>query len=165
MTINENLARAFDWSLANYRGQVSPMAADLNTVIPFQIVIDTTTPVVEIPIAYSVSDEVLSRNDKIVIPLNVEGGWRSCGSVETAVKTLFNREPYSGTRLNKIKTNKDEVFYGVRGLLLDENFDVLMMVTRTGYDADTHTWKTKLHLLCRGYHLSRFVQDCRFQRS
>jgi len=62
----------------------------------------------------------------VVIPLYTSEQVRTCSGAETILKH-FSR--YNFSRLNKVVTPKGETYYGNSGIILDDNFNPLILTT------------------------------------
>lgn len=84
---------------------------------------------------------------KIVIPLAVDNYVRTVSGAETMLKH-FSRNPSYNARVNKVTTPKGEVYYGNSGIVLDKEFQPLMLVTveMSRNDAGYFRGKTKVYL-------------------
>lgn len=63
---------------------------------------------------------------EIVIPLSIDSFTKNCSGADTIIRH-FNRFYIGGTRLAKAHTPKGEVYYGANGVILDKNFNPLML--------------------------------------
>lgn len=68
------------------------------------------------------------KNFKAVIPLGVDYHGRQCAGAETMLK-YFTRFYNYNCRLGKVSTPKGEVYYGANGIILDKDFNPLMVTT------------------------------------
>lgn len=77
-------------------------------------------------------DNILNRisgdNCDIVLPLCIDPYRRSCSGAETIIKH-FVRFYAGNARLAKAVTPKGEVYYGAGGIILDKDFNPLMVAT------------------------------------
>lgn len=65
---------------------------------------------------------------EIVVPLALDGYVKTCSGADTIIRH-FSRFYAGGTRLARTQTPKGEVYYGANGLILDKNFNPLMLAT------------------------------------
>lgn len=70
----------------------------------------------------------LSQYDKIVIPLYINAPVLYRRSIDCTVQDLFSRVSFNN-RLQKVITSKDEVYYGANGIILDKDFNILLLCT------------------------------------
>ena len=68
------------------------------------------------------------KNFKAVIPLCVEYHGRQCAGAETMLK-YFTRFYNYNCRLGRVFTPKGETYYGANGIILDKDFNPLMIAT------------------------------------
>lgn len=101
-------------------------------------VIDVSSDEIEVPVfARSVVESVvrdklqfphITHASKIVIPMYVNTYNKSMRTADSIVKTFFSRVSFS-QRLQKVTTNKGEVYYGGKGIILDKDFNILLLCT------------------------------------
>lgn len=76
----------------------------------------------------TILDRISEDNCDIVIPLCIDAYRRSFSGAETIIKH-FVRFYAGNARLAKAVTPKGEVYYGAGGIILDKNFNPLMVAT------------------------------------
>lgn len=99
-------------------------------------VVDTSSDEVEVPMfAKEIVESILSQNlslpdtdriNKIVIPLYVNSYSQPRRTADSIITEFFSKVNFS-KRLQKIITTKEEVYYGGRGIILDSNFNPLIL--------------------------------------
>ena len=110
----------------------SNIALDKNNVFSKLCVIDLTGDTIEIPIfAKNVVEDTLinsSSTTKIVLPLYSNSNTYNRRTADSIIRSFFVRGNLT-ERLQKVVTNKNEIYYGMKGIILDEHFNPLIMVT------------------------------------
>ena len=111
---------------------------DNHNVFNRLFVIDVSSDEIEVPVfARSVVEsEVRSKTEfpctthtsKIVIPMYVNTYNQSRRTADSIVNDFFSRVNFS-QRLQKVITNKGEVYYGGKGIILDKDFNILLLCT------------------------------------
>ena len=107
------------------------IALDKHNVFSKLCVIDLTGDTIEIPLfAKGVVEDIIINNlsiTKVVLPLysNSDTNKRTADSI---IRSFFIRGNLT-ERLQKVVTNKNEVYYGMKGIILDEHFNPLIMIT------------------------------------
>ena len=101
-------------------------------------VIDVFSDEIEVPVfARSVVESVvrdklnfpfINHVNKIVIPMYVNTSNQSRRTADRIVNDFFLKTSFS-QRLQKITTNKGEVYYGGKGIILDKDFNILLLCT------------------------------------
>lgn len=101
-------------------------------------VIDVSSDEIEVPtFARSVVESTVGRNlkyphishvGKIVIPMYVNTYNLSTRTADSIVNIFFSRTTFH-QRLQKVTTNKGEVYYGGKGIILDKDFNILLLCT------------------------------------
>ena len=101
-------------------------------------IIDVSLDEIEVPVfARSVVESVVKDRfefpsikhvDKIVIPMYVNTPNQSRRTADSIVSDFFLRTSFN-RRLQKITTNKGEVYYGGKGIILDKDFNILLLCT------------------------------------
>ena len=114
----------------------SNLTFDNNNVFNRSLVIDITGDDIEIPsIARVLYEAVIYRNlppngtgdiGSVVLPLYINSYTQTKRTFNGIMREFFCRVPYS-KRLLTIITSKGEVYHGGHGLILDENFNPLLM--------------------------------------
>lgn len=74
------------------------------------------------------NENPLSQYNKIVIPLYVNAPVLYKRNIDCAVRDLFSRVCFNN-RLQKVITSKDEIYYGAKGIILDKDFNILLLCT------------------------------------
>lgn len=102
------------------------------------VVIDISSNEIEIPVFARVVVESVIRAKlesshinhvgKIVIPMYVNTYNQFRRTADSIVVEFFSRVNFS-SRLQKVTTNKGEVYYGAKGIILDKDFNVLLLCT------------------------------------
>lgn len=101
-------------------------------------VIDVSSDEIEVPtFARSIVESVVRRNlkyphishvGKIVIPMYVNTYNLTTRTADSIVNIFFSRTTFH-QRLQKVTTNKGEVYYGGKGIILDKDFNILLLCT------------------------------------
>ena len=101
-------------------------------------VIDVSSDEIEVPtFARSVVESTvrkylkyphISHVGKIVIPMYVNTDNLSTRTADSIVNIFFSRTTFH-QRLQKVTTNKGEVYYGGKGIILDKDFNILLLCT------------------------------------
>lgn len=111
-----------------------------NNVYKHSLVVDVTKDEVEFPvIARQLFENVLirrfSRNlnckvERVILPLYVNNGTQERRTSDSIIHQFFTTQ--FSERITKITTSKGEVYYGGKGLILDSNFNPLLMCSLVG---------------------------------
>ena len=101
-------------------------------------VIDVSSDEIEVPVfAKSAVESIVgdklkfpyvSHVNKIIIPMYVNIYTQSRRTADSIVVEFFSRVDFN-QRLQKVITNKGEVYYGGKGIILDKNFNILLLCT------------------------------------
>lgn len=101
-------------------------------------VIDVSSDEIEVPVfaRYVVESVVrgklefpsVNQVDKIVIPMYMNTYNQSKRTADSIVSDFFLKTNFSH-RLQKVTTNKREVYYGGKGIILDKDFNILLLCT------------------------------------
>ena len=101
-------------------------------------VIDVSSDEIEVPVfAKSAVESVVidrlkfpdtSHVNKIIIPMYVNTYTQSRRTADSIVGEFFSRVNFN-QRLQKVITNKGEVYYGSKGIILDKDFNILLLCT------------------------------------
>lgn len=101
-------------------------------------VIDVSSDEIEVPVfARSAVESVVRGNlefpyishvSKIVIPMYVNTYNMAARTADSIVNIFFSRTSFN-QRLQKVTTNKGEVYYGGKGIILDKDFNILFLCT------------------------------------
>jgi hypothetical protein len=116
------------------------LSLDSNNVFRRSLVIEVNNDEVEIPvIAREHFERLVSDNmayptimgiKRIILPLYDNAPSRGRRTFDSIIIQLFTNVGY-GKRLQKITTNKGEVYYGGKGIIFDENYTPLLLCTLT----------------------------------
>ena len=111
---------------------------DKHNVFNRLFVIDVSSDEIEVPVFARYSVESVIRNkfefpsikcvDKIVIPMYVNTPNQSRRTANSIVSDFFLRTSFN-QRLQKVTTNKGEVYYGGKGIILDKDYNILLLCT------------------------------------
>lgn len=108
------------------------IALDRNNVFSKLCVIDLTGDTIEIPVFAKtvVEDTIINSSSitKVVLPLYSNSNTYNRRTADSIIRSFFIRGNLT-ERLQKVVTNKNEVYYGMRGIILDEHFNPLIMAT------------------------------------
>ena len=108
------------------------IALDRNNVFNKLCVIDLTGDTIEVPVfAKAVVEDTIinsSSTTKVVLPLYSNSNTYNIRTADSIIRSFFIRGNLS-ERLQKVVTNKNEVYYGMKGIILDEHFNPLIMAT------------------------------------
>lgn len=130
----EVYTRMFSGSESLYIGDAlnSDITLDRNNVFSKLCVIDLTGDTIEIPVfAKTVIENTIINSPsitKVVLPLYSNSDVYDRRTADSIIRDFF----ISGNlteRLQKVVTNKNEVYYGMKGIILDKHFNPLIMVT------------------------------------
>lgn len=101
-------------------------------------VIDVSLDEIEVPVfaRYFVESVIrdkfefpsINQVDKIVIPMYMNTPSQLKRTADSIVSTFFLSTNFSH-RLQKVTTNKGEVYYGGKGIILDKDFNILFLCT------------------------------------
>ena len=122
------------------------LSLDSNNVFRRSLVIEVNNDEVEIPvIARNHFEKVVSANlayptimgvKKIILPLYDNAPSQERRTFDSIITQLFTNVGY-GKRLQKITTNKGEVYYGGKGIIFDESYTPLLLCTLTARSVHT----------------------------
>ena len=111
---------------------------DKHNVFNKLFVIDVSSDEIEVPVfAKPAVESVISvklqfpratHTSKIVIPMYVNTYNQQRRTADSIVNVFFSRVDFN-QRLQKVTTNKGEVYYGGRGIILDKDFNILLLCT------------------------------------
>lgn len=117
---------------------VRELSLDSNNVFSRSLVIDIEGDEIEIPVIARrhfediVSDKIaypiIIGTKKIVLPLYDNAPSQERRTFDSIMRQLFVGVGY-GRRLQKITTNKGEVYYGGKGIIFDESYTPLLLCT------------------------------------
>lgn len=110
------------------------VALDKHNVFNRMLVVDVSSDEIEVPmVAKSAVEHVVTENlihsynaQKVVVSLYVNSRNQSRRTADSIVNEFFTRT-YFRNRLQKVTTNKGEVYYGNRGIILDKDFKPLIL--------------------------------------
>lgn len=141
MTISDQLSEEFHKSFTFSRGFENPQAISPdvgigdNNLFNLFLRVDVSKSIVEVPTAARINTEYVLDN-KVKYPTFEEFGYLAVPLFETdtpytrrTANTIFRlfRQASMSDRLLKVITNKDEVYYGSNGLILDKDFNILFI--------------------------------------
>lgn len=122
------------------------LSLDSNNVFRRSLVIEVNNDEVEIPvIAREHFEELVSDNmaypaivriKRIILPLYDNAPSQGIRTFDSIIAQLFTNVGY-GKRLQKITTNKGEVYYGGKGIIFDESYTPLLLCTLTARSVHT----------------------------
>ena len=122
------------------------LSLDSNNVFRRSLVIEVNNDEVEIPvIAREHFEELVSDNmahpeiiriKRIILPLYDNAPSQERRTFDSIINQLFTNVGY-GERLQKITTNKGEVYYGGKGIIFDESYTPLLLCTLTARSVHT----------------------------
>ena len=122
------------------------LSLDSNNVFRRSLVIEVNNDEVEIPvIAREHFEELVSDNiahpsiiriKRIILPLYNNALSQERRTFDSIITQLFTNVRY-GERLQKITTNKGEVYYGGKGIIFDESYTPLLLCTLTARSVHT----------------------------
>lgn len=122
------------------------LSLDSNNVFRRSLVIEVNNNEVEIPvIAREHFEKLVSDNmaypaimgiKRIILPLYDNAPSQERRTFDSIIVQLFTNVEY-GKRLQKITTNKGEVYYGGKGIIFDGNYTPLLLCTLTARSVHT----------------------------
>ena len=122
------------------------LSLDSNNVFRRNLVIEVNNDEVEIPvIAREYFEKLVSDNlaypaimgiKKIILPLYDNAPSQERRTFDSIITQLFTNVRY-GKRLQKIITNRGEVYYGGKGIIFDESYTPLLLCTLTARSVHT----------------------------
>lgn len=129
---------------SNDSGSTSQLGSDLsldsNNVFRRSLIIEVNNNEVEIPVIARVHfEELVSDNlihptivgiKKIILPLYNNAPDQERRTFDVIIRQLFTNVGYD-RRLQKITTNRGEVYYGGKGIIFDESYTPLLLCTLT----------------------------------
>ena len=112
------------------------LALSNNNIFNRLCVIDVTGDNIEIPVfSRPIVESVIRDNitigagyTKVVLPMYVNTYPQSRRTADSIIRDFFSRVNLS-QRLQKVTTNKGEVYYGGKGIIFDKDFNPLLMCT------------------------------------
>lgn len=119
---------------------------DKHNVLSRMLVVDVSSDEVEVPVvAKSLVESVITDNlihsnniQKVVVPLYVNSRNQSRRTADSIINDFFTRTMFRH-RLQKVTTNKGEVYYGNRGIILDKDFKPLILCSILSKKVETRT--------------------------
>lgn len=122
------------------------LSLDSNNVFRRSLVVEVNNDEVEIPvIAREHFEKLVSDNmaypaivgiRRIILPLYDNAPSQERRTFDSIIAQLFTNVGY-GKRLQKITTNKGEVYYGGKGIIFDESYTPLLLCTLTARSVHT----------------------------
>ena len=122
------------------------LSLDSNNVFRRSLVIEVNNDEVEIPVIARIHfEKVVSNNlvhptimgvKKIILPLYDNAPSQERRTFDSIIKQLFTNVGYD-KKLQKIITNKGEVYYGGKGIIFDESYTPLLLCTLTARSVHT----------------------------
>ena len=114
------------------------LSLDSNNVFRRSLVIEVNNDEVEIPViarvhfeklvSYNMSHPTIMGIKRIILPLYDNTPSQERRTFDSIITQLFTNVRY-GKRLQKIITNKGEVYYGGKGIIFDESYTPLLLCT------------------------------------
>ena len=122
------------------------LSLDSNNVFRRSLVIEVNNDEVEIPViarvhfeklvSYNMSHPTIMGIKRIILPLYDNTPSQERRTFDSIITQLFTNVRY-GKRLQKIITNKGEVYYGGKGIIFDESYTPLLLCTLTARSVHT----------------------------
>ena len=123
------------------------LSLDSNNVFRRSLIIEVNNDEVEIPViarvhfekivSYSISYPTITTGIKrIILPLYDNTPSQERRTFDSIIKQLFTNVGYD-KKLQKIITNKGEVYYGGKGIIFDESYTPLLLCTLTARSVHT----------------------------
>lgn len=122
----------------NYNNRlVNSLSLDTNNVYRLNLVVDIKEDEIEVPVVARehfesiISSKLLgnySNVEKLILSLYDNSSSQARRTFDSILRQIFCSTNYA-KRLQKIVTNKGEIYYGGKGIILDENFNPLLMCT------------------------------------
>ena len=122
------------------------LSLDSNNVFRKSLVIEVNNDEVEIPVIARVHFEKLVSDNmaypaimgikRIILPLYDNAPSQERRTFDSIINQLFVNVNY-GKRLQKITTNKGEVYYGGKGIIFDDSYTPLLLCTLTARSVHT----------------------------
>lgn len=118
----------------------NPLIIKLNNAFNRFFTVDISSDKIEVPIfARSVIEDTVTQNlihdhlpdqqiKKVVVPLYTNCISQKKRTSDSIIKEFFTKTDFT-KRLQKIITNKGEVYYGGRGIIMDKDFNILILYT------------------------------------
>ena len=142
-----NVMNVFNSSESGNPDQLMPdLSLDSNNVFRRSLAIEVDNDEVEIPVIARVHFEKLISDNmaypaimgikRIILPLYDNAPSQERRTFASIITQLFTNVGY-GKRLQKITTNKGEVYYGGKGIIFDESYTPLLLCTLTARSVHT----------------------------
>lgn len=122
------------------------LSLDSNNVFRRSLVIEVNNDEVEIPViarahfealvSYNMANPTIIGTKRIILPLYDNTPSQERRTFDSIISQLFTDVGY-GKRLQKIITNKGEVYYGGKGIIFDESYTPLLLCTLTARSVHT----------------------------
>lgn len=122
------------------------LSLDSNNVFRRSLIIEVNNDEVEIPViarvhfeklvSYNMSHPTIMGIKRIILPLYDNTPSQERRTFDSIITQLFTNVRY-GKRLQKIITNKGEVYYGGKGIIFDESYTPLLLCTLTARSVHT----------------------------
>ena len=116
------------------------LSLDSNNVFRKSLVVEVNNDEVEIPViarvhfenlvSYNMDSPTIMGIKRIILPLYDNAPSQERRTFDSIITHLFTNVGY-GVRLQKITTNKGEVYYGGKGIIFDESYTPLLLCTLT----------------------------------
>lgn len=124
----------------------SELSLDSNNVFSRSLVVEVGDNEVEIPViarehfeglvSEKIDHPLTVGTKRIILPLYDNVPSQERRTFDSIIKQLFTNVEYHG-RLQKITTNKGEVYYGGKGIIFDESYTPLLLCTLTARSVHT----------------------------
>ena len=122
------------------------LSLDSNNVFRRSLIIEVNNDEVEIPViarvhfeklvSYNMYHHTITGIKRIILPLYDNTPSQERRTFDSIITQLFTNVRY-GKRLQKIITNKGEVYYGGKGIIFDESYTPLLLCTLTAKSVHT----------------------------
>ena len=122
------------------------LSLDSNNVFRRSLIIEVNNDEVEIPViarvhfealvSYNMANPTIIGTKRIILPLYDNTPNQERRTFDSIITQLFTTVRY-GKRLQKIITNKGEVYYGGKGIIFDESYTPLLLCTLTARSVHT----------------------------
>lgn len=122
------------------------LSLDSNNVFRRSLVVEVNNDEVEIPVIArrhfeklvldNMTYPTIVRIKRIILPLYDNAPSQERRTFDSIITQLFTNVRY-GQRLQKITTNKGEVYYGGKGIIFDESYTPLLLCTLTAKSVHT----------------------------
>ncbi len=99
---------------------------------------------IEFRIKNSIDYPITDKCDRLVIPMYVNSATQHRRTADSIIKEFFTRVDIN-TKLLKVVTNKGEVYYGGKGLILDKDFTPLLLISLLGRKVIDSRMSTNIH--------------------